>query len=459
MNIGAGENNISVVKGVHKRFSGLTTHKASLLLTAFFFGILIIITQGCHSIADQAIETSAAHPAIESKVLSKEITDLVGKLEYSGTAAKNFAEMVVGWKDEHKKPVLAIWQETLSQAKENYRQGNISERQLAKTEQDITKKLCRKIQKEIRYGDKFFDLADVTKYRKAQCLGYSQLFYILGSEVGLSVTPINVAEFQTADPLPVGFAHISCMVNLTDSSTIMLDLTPPSFISEPFIMEKYFTKIGSYLMLKNADNFLNIHRKIQLLDENGLIAHIYNSRGVLCASINQLEQALVHYNRAVELNPDSAEAYNNRGITHRLMGQVKEAITDYNRAIALNPNFAEAFNNRGTAYGSLSMFDLAVSDYNHALELNPLFTQAYYNRGIIYDKSGRLESAISDYDSAIALNPNFTKAYKNRGLSYAMLGKPQTAGKDLLKVVKLSPDSKADIKMIADRFGLNISID
>ncbi len=31
--------------------------------------------------------------------------------------------------------------------------------------------------------------------------------------------------------------------------------------------------------------------------------------------------------------------------------------------------------------------------------------------------------------------------------------------KDLLKVVKLSPDSKAHVKTIADRLGLNISVD
>jgi tetratricopeptide (TPR) repeat protein len=457
MNIGADENNICVVKNVYRRFSASTNHKAEHLI--LIISILIIITQGCCSITEQTMKTPTAHSAVEPEVLSRQIVQLVSELEYPDTVAENFAEMVIGWEDQHKKPVLAVWQETLNQAKENYRQGNISEKQLAKTEADITKKLCRKIQKEIRHNDKFFDLADVIKYKQAQCLGYSQLFYILASEVGLSVTPINVAAFQTADPLPVGFVHIACMVNLIDNSTIMLDLTPPSFISEPFKIENYFTKTGGYRTLNNTDNFLNIHRKIQFLNENGLAAHIYNSRGALSASMGRLEQALANYNRAVELNPDSAEVYNNRGIAHRLMGQSNEALADYDRAIELNPNFAEAFNNRGTAYGALKQFDRAVSDYNHALELNPNFAQAYYNRGIMHDKSGLLKDAISDYDSAIALKPNFIEAYSNRGVSYAMSGKQKAAGKDLLKVVKLSPDSKAHVKTIADRLRLNISID
>ena len=465
MNIGAGENNISVVKSVYSVFtrrfsiSGKPCQTIRLTLTALLIGILIIVLQGCRSITEQAIEIPATQSMIESEVLSGQITQSAGKLEYPATVADDFAEMVIGWKDGYKKPVLAVWQEMLDQAKENYRQGNISEKQLAKIEADITKKLCRKIQKEIRHNDKFFDLADVIKYRQAQCLGYCQLFYILGSTVGLSVTPVNTAELQTAGPLPVGSAHTACVVNLTDGSTIMLDLTPPSFTSEPFTLEKYFTKIGGYQTLKNTDNPLNVHRKIQLLNRDRLTAHVYNNRGNLCMSTGQLEKAVINYNRAVGLNPDFAEAYNNRGIAHRSLGKFNEAVSDYDRAIELNPNFAEAYNNRGTVYGTLSRFNQAVSDYNRAVELNPLFAQAYYNRGIMYDKLGLIQSAISDYDSAIALNPNFIEAYNNRGVSYAMIGKPQAAGKDLLKVVKLSPDSKTHIKTIAGRFGLDISID
>ena len=41
------------------------------------------------------------------------------------------------------------------------------------------------------------------------------------------------------------------------------------------------------------------------------------------------------YNRAIELDPDLAEAYSNRGHTYHDLGDYEQAIADYNRAIEL----------------------------------------------------------------------------------------------------------------------------
>jgi tetratricopeptide (TPR) repeat protein len=47
------------------------------------------------------------------------------------------------------------------------------------------------------------------------------------------------------------------------------------------------------------------------------------------------------------------------------------AIAEFNRAIELDPNFAEAIGNRGAAKGALKDFDGALADYDRAIKLMP----------------------------------------------------------------------------------------
>ena len=54
--------------------------------------------------------------------------------------------------------------------------------------------------------------------------------------------------------------------------------------------------------------------------------------------MNQLEDALGAYNRAIELNPQYARAYANRGDIWRKMGKREDAIADYRHALSLDGN-------------------------------------------------------------------------------------------------------------------------
>ena len=53
--------------------------------------------------------------------------------------------------------------------------------------------------------------------------------------------------------------------------------------------------------------------------------------------IKQINTAIEHYFRAIELNPDNAAAYNNRGVAYHTKGDYDHAIEDYMTAIRLDP--------------------------------------------------------------------------------------------------------------------------
>ena len=65
---------------------------------------------------------------------------------------------------------------------------------------------------------------------------------------------------------------------------------------------------------------------------------------------------------------------------------MSQAIPDYNKAIEINPNFAEAYCSRGDAYDKQNNLTQAIADYTKALEINPNFVKASNNLAISYYK-------------------------------------------------------------------------
>ena len=65
------------------------------------------------------------------------------------------------------------------------------------------------------------------------------------------------------------------------------------------------------------------------------------------------------YNKAIELNPDNADAYYDRGLTYYQQGGFIQAIPDYNKAIQIKPDYAGAFYNRALTYYQLKEYDNA----------------------------------------------------------------------------------------------------
>ncbi|MEY3870880.1 MAG: hypothetical protein RLZZ338_4774 [Cyanobacteriota bacterium] len=172
-------------------------------------------------------------------------------------------------------------------------------------------------------------------------------------------------------------------------------------------------------------------------DSHNMNALAYYNQGAVRDDLGDKQGALADYNKAIELQPDLADAYINRGAVRSELGDTKGAIADFNKAIELQPDLAQAYNNRGAVRSELGDKKGAIADYNKAIELQPDYADAYINRGKVRDDLGDKKGAIADYNKAIELQPDYALAYGNRGIVRSELGDKQGALEDLQKAAQL----------------------
>ncbi|BAZ13230.1 tetratricopeptide repeat protein [Calothrix sp. NIES-4071] len=199
----------------------------------------------------------------------------------------------------------------------------------------------------------------------------------------------------------------------------------------------YLNRGAVYADQKKSD--LAIADYTKAIQINPQDAQAYSNRGVVYASEKKSDLAIADYTKAIQINPQFANAYYNRGIVYASEKKSDLAIADYTKAIQINPQDAQAYYNRGNRYADQKKSDLAIADYTKAIQINPQFANAYYNRGIVYVDQKKSDLAIADYTKAIQINPQFAKAYYNRGIVYVDQKKSDLAIADFIKAIQINP--------------------
>ena len=181
----------------------------------------------------------------------------------------------------------------------------------------------------------------------------------------------------------------------------------------------------------------------QYLINQGVADHsVFSNYGGILKSCGKLQEAELSFRKALELNPNFANAYSNLGNVLRDLGQLQEAEKCIRRAIKLNPKFADAFSNLGNVLLDLGKLQEAELSFRKALELNPNFANAYNNLGTLYKDLGKLQEAELSFRKAIKLNPNFANAYCNLGNVFNDLGILQKAEMYTSRAIELNPNSE-----------------
>ncbi|MFE3552577.1 tetratricopeptide repeat protein [Streptomyces kronopolitis] len=175
-----------------------------------------------------------------------------------------------------------------------------------------------------------------------------------------------------------------------------------------------------------------------LAPQSRALAHAL--RGRQHRKAERFEQAMVDYDRAIELGLDGDLAHYGRGLVHFYTGRYREALADFTSAFEANPANTTNLVMRAFAHKALGNDEGALADYDRALELDPDDTWILTQRGDAHHDLGHHEVALADYDRALAIDPNFAWAFLSRAQLHQAMERYDEALADFDRALTITPD-------------------
>ena len=161
--------------------------------------------------------------------------------------------------------------------------------------------------------------------------------------------------------------------------------------------------------------------------------------GVRLIQATRYDQAILNFDRAIDLLPDFADAYLMRARSYVAIYKPDAAIPDFTRVAAMRPTDPIPLAERGFAYLEQKNWARAIDDATRALAMDPKLGRAYNLRGTAVRAQGELKRALEDFSRAVEYEPNLDN-YFQRASTYQLTGEHKLAIADFDQAVALSPE-------------------
>lgn len=162
-------------------------------------------------------------------------------------------------------------------------------------------------------------------------------------------------------------------------------------------------------------------------------------RGIALRGQKKYDDALKLFERAVQLDSNSANAWFNVGYSHDAVGDFPQALVAWDRAINLDRDNAAAWTNKGSTLLKLQRYQEALDAFMTAIRIKDTYVFAWNGKGIALKELGRAEEAIDAYDKALELDPRFAYAWNGKGSALWSLQRLGEALKAFEQALVISP--------------------
>jgi tetratricopeptide (TPR) repeat protein len=151
---------------------------------------------------------------------------------------------------------------------------------------------------------------------------------------------------------------------------------------------------------------------------------------------SDLDGAIAHFKRAVQLKYDNSESHYGMADALRRKGDVEQAMTEARISLDLRPEDPETHVVLGMALMTKGQVDEAATHFSKAVEIRPNYSTAHYNLAIALLDKHESGKAIEQYEKAIELQPDFLEALTN--LAWIFANYPDATVRNASKAMELA---------------------
>ena len=180
---------------------------------------------------------------------------------------------------------------------------------------------------------------------------------------------------------------------------------------------------------------------------DNFIAH--DNLGNILLKKGDVDEAIAHYQKALQIKPDYAASRNNLGNVLLQQGRLDEAIAQLQKGLQIKPDYAEAHINLGNALLQKGSVDEAIVHYQKALQIKPDFAEAHYNFGMVLLQKGNVDEAMVHFQKALQIKPDNARAHYDLGNALSQKGRVDEAITHYQKALQIKPDSPGVMNNLA----------
>jgi len=208
----------------------------------------------------------------------------------------------------------------------------------------------------------------------------------------------------------------------------------------------YYNSLAySYVLLEQYDDAIVCYKKaIDLSPDKIWGAIVCQALGSIYHNVKRnFDAALAVYNNGLMFDRENAELYSNIADVYFDMGDFETCLQFYQSALELDGENPKLYSRIAMAYWEKDIVEKALDYYHAAIDLDPEYEIALNNLGVIYlDGLGDPDTALGYFDEAAEINPEYTLAHFNAGRALEAMGQPTDAAKNYQVALDLNKTSR-----------------
>jgi len=234
----------------------------------------------------------------------------------------------------------------------------------------------------------------------------------------------------------VGGSYFPAQDELEDIYSRVIDSLSPEYFRQGIInLAKVLIWANKYAEALNV-----LGSRWELLSEEGEARYL---AGTALLELGAAEEALEHFQKALELAPDHLMVLLKIAPLYSRLGEVDSSMAVYQRGLKHYPDNTLLLADYALLLSHSGRTDEALDLLQRVRSLDPEAPGLDSNFGNVYARAGRNTKAIEAFRKAIEAAPGDPEAYYNLGNLYAGLQRPQEAEKYFLETIKRNPQHLA----------------